>query len=935
MPPKKTKGKAKQAEEKILEKKEEPIPPPPPPPPPAPAREPTPAPPPEAEPEPLPVPVPVPVSFGIVEHATHHDGRHDNDDVNDFDHGHSGTPAEDDGWGNGAGGSSGGGGGGGGGWSDNKDGWGDTGGTGGSEYDYIDEGKDAGHNDASWGQNEIPSAPAQEWPSPSQPAQILTPPSAAPIVAPQPPTAAPTQPPQSHDWSAAQHRAAQHQGPNPPPIIQQVYTSASAMANRGAHTAPARPEQHNPDPRAANRPSYYWAPNLATQAKQAMSSTTQAPQRAPTQPLSAWGEPKNVDPWGSPKPQPKPPPEPVPAPAGPKTRQAWQDWGRRAQAPPARAPPARKQPIPSAWATNDDVEDDDEYTEDGESDETYGPTDAWGRPAHGPPGWGHDHRKQSKVTFAPMGSDNGMGTGSKPVLSPEEHSQILKSLLNGLPQSQPGFPHQRGHHPQKVGQLHQKQQMAHHQHHPHAPMDGGKKSKKQPKQKGDGRQGGWGGAAGGDGWGGATGGGWGGAAGGDGLGDAAGRDGWGTAGGDGLGNSAAGDHDGWAGGGGGGGWDKPARDRNQSWGQSDGWEAHDNSWSNTKDSANDWSANDGWGGDGRDAGNDGWGKDSGWGRKDDGWGDEDDGWDEEEQEWEQSRGQHHVAPSQTNPKGKHVWGGSQPESTYHMPSKTLVHAMKGTHVMATNGVPPNKMDEYTNVKFLESRNAAFIPVQRAIFGRERKARDRIHWLFSPEKDERVSAVLAWIQAMEYNLGSYGLHKFLQSRERGALFVNVTFRLETHPNQPVFDWLTFDELQATTDRILQESLLSCDPANQVIIFVYLPSPTGNSVAMWRRKVLVPNNTRLRFQREISIAKSGLRKDMDYVVHVDELLPPKNKGKVAHPTAKQTLTKQVPKQAAKPIRSALAKHQRGQSLPAIPDLTAEKKKRKWWQILRFED
>lgn len=149
-----------------------------------------------------------------------------------------------------------------------------------------------------------------------------------------------------------------------------------------------------------------------------------------------------------------------------------------------------------------------------------------------------------------------------------------------------------------------------------------------------------------------------------------------------------------------------------------------------------------------------------------------------------------------------------------------------------------------------------------------------------------------------------------------MFTNANFRMEEHPNEPVFDWLTFDQLRSTMDLILQESVIAYDPAMQVIIFVYLPSESGNSVAMWRRKVLVPNNTRLRFQQEIIIAKAGLRKDKDYIVHVDEYvlhlswwikagmiiyrLPPKDKG-----------------------------HKRGQSLPG-----PTKKKRKWWQILRFE-
>ena len=83
-----------------------------------------------------------------------------------------------------------------------------------------------------------------------------------------------------------------------------------------------------------------------------------------------------------------------------------------------------------------------------------------------------------------------------------------------------------------------------------------------------------------------------------------------------------------------------------------------------------------------------------------------------------------------------------------------------------------------------------------------------------------------------------------------------------------DWLTFDELQPSMDRTLQESVAFYDPAVQVIVFVFLPSPSGNSMAMWRRKVNVPNNTRLMLQHEINLAMAGLRRQKDYIVYVNE-------------------------------------------------------------------
>ncbi|KAF9055015.1 hypothetical protein BDZ89DRAFT_937597 [Hymenopellis radicata] len=203
-----------------------------------------------------------------------------------------------------------------------------------------------------------------------------------------------------------------------------------------------------------------------------------------------------------------------------------------------------------------------------------------------------------------------------------------------------------------------------------------------------------------------------------------------------------------------------------------------------------------------------------------------------------------------------------------MPSKTLTHAQKGTNVPLQFVDPHNKLNEYTNVKFVESGGEALQSVARAFFGKERKARERFRWSFSPDKDPRVSSVLDWIDAVSYSLGAFGLHKFLQSQERGALVVNAAYRAPKNPNEPAFDWMTFDQSQKTKDKILQESIALYDPDRQIVVFVFLPSHTGNSVAIWRRKINIPNNIKLMLQAEIQTVLAGLRREEDYVVHVDE-------------------------------------------------------------------
>ncbi|KAF9263600.1 hypothetical protein L218DRAFT_864544 [Marasmius fiardii PR-910] len=204
-----------------------------------------------------------------------------------------------------------------------------------------------------------------------------------------------------------------------------------------------------------------------------------------------------------------------------------------------------------------------------------------------------------------------------------------------------------------------------------------------------------------------------------------------------------------------------------------------------------------------------------------------------------------------------------------MPSRTLAHAYKGTTTTLHAAGPESSIiGDFMDVPILDSGREALEPVQRALFGKGRRARERIHWMFPPDKDERVESLLTWIQNLSYSLATYGVHKFLQTRERGALFANADFRLPGKESLPAFDWLTFDELRRTRDKILQESVVFYDPAVLVIVFVFLPSSTGNSVAMWRRKIPVPNNTRLSFQAHINQALAGLRRDSDYIVHVDE-------------------------------------------------------------------
>jgi len=111
-------------------------------------------------------------------------------------------------------------------------------------------------------------------------------------------------------------------------------------------------------------------------------------------------------------------------------------------------------------------------------------------------------------------------------------------------------------------------------------------------------------------------------------------------------------------------------------------------------------------------------------------------------------------------------------------------------------------------------------------------------------------------------------KFLQTRERGALFINASYDLDSPTSSgPALDWLTYDDVVETWDRLLQESVRSYDPSMQVIVFVFLPTTnSGDSLAIWRRKIAVPDSMRLPHLRDINLTKVALRKD--YPVLGDE-------------------------------------------------------------------
>ena len=100
-------------------------------------------------------------------------------------------------------------------------------------------------------------------------------------------------------------------------------------------------------------------------------------------------------------------------------------------------------------------------------------------------------------------------------------------------------------------------------------------------------------------------------------------------------------------------------------------------------------------------------------------------------------------------------------SPYPMPSRTMAYA-NGTLQDPLEAFSPgisrnrNTMHDFANIELLESYGEALKPVENAFFGRDRKARDRIHWQFPFNKDERVRHALEWLHDYAHGVGAFGV-----------------------------------------------------------------------------------------------------------------------------------------------------------------------------------
>lgn len=222
-----------------------------------------------------------------------------------------------------------------------------------------------------------------------------------------------------------------------------------------------------------------------------------------------------------------------------------------------------------------------------------------------------------------------------------------------------------------------------------------------------------------------------------------------------------------------------------------------------------------------------------------------------------------------------------PKSPYTpvSPSRTLAAAMGlpgPTHFASPYGKDPQAH------RFVSSDGAALSKARKALYSKTRGVQDRFHWAYNPDNDERVKSALWWIHMMSEGVGGLGvrscsiprscmltfsqLQKFLETHERGALFVNADYAPPESPHEPAFDWMSIDQLGDTLDKILQESVALYDPEKLVIVFIFLLSKSGNSMAVWRRKIPVPEMLQTAYKDDIAEVKAGLQPN--YPVYVEQ-------------------------------------------------------------------
>ncbi|PVG03604.1 hypothetical protein CPB86DRAFT_694901 [Serendipita vermifera] len=154
------------------------------------------------------------------------------------------------------------------------------------------------------------------------------------------------------------------------------------------------------------------------------------------------------------------------------------------------------------------------------------------------------------------------------------------------------------------------------------------------------------------------------------------------------------------------------------------------------------------------------------------------------------------------------------------------------------------------ISFQESGGEALVAANRALFKSARPASERIHWGLNSAQDPSVQGLLDWVDQMAPELAMLAMHKFLNTQKRGALISNATYRPASTPDEPAFDWITFEQSRGTLDATFQEGIAKYDPLTTAIVYVFLLSPSGNSMGIWKRKLIIPPETQEMYRDQLA-------------------------------------------------------------------------------------
>ncbi|CAE6428853.1 unnamed protein product [Rhizoctonia solani] len=176
---------------------------------------------------------------------------------------------------------------------------------------------------------------------------------------------------------------------------------------------------------------------------------------------------------------------------------------------------------------------------------------------------------------------------------------------------------------------------------------------------------------------------------------------------------------------------------------------------------------------------------------------------------------------------------------------------------------------------IESSGEGIMRAERALYT-EMSARpvdERIYWTMPPDHDERVRNRIRDVDKASRELALYGLDMYLALGVKGAIMTNAGYHAPEWPDSPAYDWITFDDARKTGDKILQESIAFTDPSKTTLVFIFLMSRSGESMAIWRRKFTVPPSEQLSRNLELrKVAYEAQKRGLVYEIDVTPPSPP---------------------------------------------------------------